>query len=164
MESLFPRHDGHDMTDSGMDMGSGSGDSHSSTMMAVFQTSMATSLYSSKWTPNSTGTYAATCIFLIFLAVLFRGLLAAKAWQENRWLEKELSRRYVVVNGKGPLAENLSRDSLAKNMTMVLSENGVEETVMVVGKRQTHARPWRLSVDPVRALIDTVIAGVGYLL
>jgi len=167
---LFPRHDGHDMgtgtSTSTMDMGDGSDSSssgaHSSTMMAVFQTSMATSLYSTSWTPNSTGTYAATCIFIIVLAAIFRGLLALKAWQENRWLDKELNRRYVVVNGKAPLAENLSRDSLAK--PMVLGANGVEENVMVVAKRTTHARPWRLSVDPVRAVIDTVIAGVGYLL
>ncbi|KAK4187288.1 Ctr copper transporter family-domain-containing protein [Podospora australis] len=145
----------------GMDGGM-SGGSHMS-MMSIFQTSMATSLYSEKWTPNSTGTYAATCIFLIVLATLFRGLLALKSWQENRWLERELNRRYVVVNGKAPLAENLSRDSLAKNV--VLSENGVEENVVVVQRpTTTHARPWRLTVDPVRAVIDTVIAGVGYLL
>ncbi|KAK1758468.1 protein P80 [Echria macrotheca] len=134
------------------------------TMMSVFQTSMATPLYSQAWTPTSTGSYAGTCIFLIVLAVIFRGLLAAKWWQENRWLDRELNRRFVVVNGKAPLAENLSRDSLAKHANMVLSENGIEENVVVVKKRTFGARPWRLSVDPVRAAIDTVIAGVGYLL
>ncbi|KAK4154830.1 protein P80 [Chaetomidium leptoderma] len=170
---LFPRHDGHGTTtgstmDPGMDMGSGSGSdtsgAHSSTMMAVFQTSMATSLYSANWTPNSTGTYAATCIFLIVFAALFRGLLALRSWQEHRWMDRELDRRFVVVDGKAPLAETLSRDSLAKNMTMALSANGVEENVLVVRRPTTHARPWRLSVDPVRAVIDTAIAGVGYLL
>lgn len=145
--------------------GGGGAAAHSSTMMAVFQTSMATSLYSASWTPASAGTYAATCIFLIVLAAAFRGLLALKSWQEQRWLDRELKRRYVVVNGKSPLAENLSRDSLAKNATMVLSENGVEESVVVVRRPSAaHARPWRWSVDPVRAVIDTVIAGVGYLL
>jgi hypothetical protein len=134
------------------------------TMMSVFQTSMATPLYSQAWTPTSTGSYAGTCIFLILLAVIFRGLLAAKWWQENRWLDRELNRRFVVVNGKAPLAENLSRDSLAKQANMVLSENGIEENVVVVKKRTFGARPWRLSVDPIRAAIDTVIAGVGYLL
>ncbi|KAK4043737.1 protein P80 [Parachaetomium inaequale] len=163
---LFARHDGMDMGDSSSsDTASSSG--HSSTMMAVFQNSMATSLYSSSWTPTSTGTYAATCLFLIALAAAFRGLLAAKSWQEHRWLDRELARRYVVVNGKAPLAEALSRDSLAKeaNATLTLGENGVEENVLVVRNRPTaHARPWRLSVDPVRAAIDTVVAGVGYLL
>ncbi|KAK0733635.1 Ctr copper transporter [Lasiosphaeria miniovina] len=131
-------------------------------MMAVFQTSQATPLYSTGWTPSSTGAYAGTCIFLIMLALAFRGLLAAKTWQESRWLDAELNRRYVVVNGKAPLAATLSRDSLAKNL--VLSENGVEESVVVVKKRASHLHPWRLSVDPVRAALDTTIAGVGYLL
>ena len=171
---LFPRHDGHGAADAStttttssmaMDMDSSSSTSHSSTMMSVFQTSISTSLYSSRWTPTTTGTYAATCIFLIILATIFRGLLALKSWQEQRWLDRELDRRYVVVNGKAPLAENLSRDSLAKNATMVLGANGVEENVVVV-RRPTagHARPWRLSVDPLRAAVDTVVAGVGYLL
>ncbi|AEO65127.1 uncharacterized protein THITE_2044103 [Thermothielavioides terrestris NRRL 8126] len=142
----------------------GSSSSGGMTMMGVFQSTTTSPLYSARWTPASTGAYAGTCIFLIALAVVFRGLLALKAWQEARWLDRELDRRYVVVNGKAPLAESLSRDSLAKSATAVLSENGVEENVLVVRRRTTRARPWRLTVDPVRALIDTLIAGVGYLL
>lgn len=177
---IYPRHDGHghgaepaaatDTTSSHSHAAPAGGSessssAHSSTMMAVFQTSMGTSLYSAGWTPTSAGTYAATCLFLIGLAAVFRGLLALKARQERRWLDAELKRRYVVVSGKGTLAETLSRDSLAKGATMVLSENGVEESVVVVARPTTgHARPWRLSVDPLRAAIDTVIAGVGYLL
>ncbi|KAK4102115.1 hypothetical protein N658DRAFT_351884 [Parathielavia hyrcaniae] len=162
---LYPRHDETD-AHAGMDMGDGSStSSHSMTMMAVFQTSMGTSLYSAAWTPSSTGTYAATCIFLVVLAALFRGMLALKARQEHRWLDRELDRRFVVVDGKAPLAQSLSRDSLAKNATVVLSENGAEENVLVVRRNTTaHSRPWRLSVDPVRAVIDTILAGVGYLL
>ncbi|KAK6865074.1 Ctr copper transporter [Apiospora arundinis] len=131
-------------------------------MMSVFQTSQKTPLYSMAWTPQSVGGYAATCIFLIVLGTMLRGLLALKSIQESRWLDQEFKRRYVAVQGKLPMAERVSADSLAKKMT--LSENGVEEGVMVVKKVQTHARPWRLSVDPLRAVIDTVIAGVGYLL
>lgn len=131
-------------------------------MVSVFQTSMATPLYSSAWTPASTGGYAATCIFLIILAMLLRGLLATKAWAESRWLDAELRRRYIVVAGRAPLAQRLSQEELTKRMT--LSENGVEEEVMVVKKKHTHVRPWRLTVDPLRALLDMVIAGVAYLL
>jgi hypothetical protein len=132
------------------------------TMMAVFQNSMATPLYSMNWMPATAGAYAGTCIFLIVLGAAMRGLLAAKAVQEARWIDQEWNRRYVTVAGKLPVAERVSTDSMAKRMT--LSENGVEENVMVVKKKTTSARPWRLSVDPVRAAIDTVIAGVGYLL
>ncbi|KAK4231058.1 Ctr copper transporter family-domain-containing protein [Podospora fimiseda] len=131
-------------------------------MMSVFQTSMATSLFSEKWTPTTAGAYAGTCIFLIVLAIIFRALLAAKAWQEQRWLDKELNRRFIVVNGKAPLAQNLSENSLAK--TAVLTENGLDENVMVVKRHTSFRRPWRLTVDPLRAVIDTVIAAVGYLL
>ncbi|KUI62574.1 hypothetical protein VP1G_09693 [Cytospora mali] len=167
---VLPRH-GITEAMADMDMGSGSGSSSStsdnssstmSTMMVSFQNSMSTTLYSERWTPSSAGAYAGTCIFLIALAAIFRGLFALRALQEGRWLDQELNRRYVVVNGKQSVRDDVSRDSLKQNM--FLSANGIEEEVMVVKKKHSHVRPWRLSVDPVRAVIDTVIAGVGYLL
>ncbi|KAI0125220.1 Ctr copper transporter [Xylariales sp. AK1849] len=147
---------------SGMDMSTDSSNTTTMMMMSVFQNSMSTPLYSVAWTPATAGAYAGTCIFLIVLGALLRGLLAAKAIQESRWLDQELNRRYVTVAGKLPVSEQVSQDSLSKKMT--LTENGIEENVMVVKKRQTYLRPFRLSVDPVRAVIDTIIAGVGYLL
>ncbi|KAI2617085.1 Ctr copper transporter [Hypoxylon sp. NC1633] len=154
---LAPRHD--ETMD--MDMGDMSM-SDSTVMHMVFQNSMTTSLYSDSWTPSNTGAYAGTIIFLIILGIVFRLLLAGKALAEDRWLDAEMKRRYVVVQGKLPVTEQISSDSLSKKMT--LTENGVEEDVMVVQKKKTHPRPWRMSVDPVRALLDTCIAGVGYLL
>lgn len=159
-----------DMDMAGMDMSHGGGSSSSSggssggmmMMMSIFQTSPNTPLYSMRWTPTTAGGYAATCIFLIVLATLLRVMLALKAVQESRWLDRELQRRYVAVKGSLPMAERVSNDSLAKQMT--LTANGVEEQVMVVKKTHTHLQPWRFSVDPLRAVIDTVIAGVGYLL
>lgn len=144
---------------SGMDTGSGN---TTMTMQSIFQNSIATPLYSKSWTPTSTGAYAGTCIFLIILAVLLRGLLAAKNYLEAKWLDRELKRRYVVVPGKLPLSQRASQDTLAKRVT--LTENGVEEDVFVVGTKKPTVRPWRLSVDPLRAFVDMVIAGVGYLL
>ncbi|KAI5464120.1 Ctr copper transporter [Mariannaea sp. PMI_226] len=139
-----------------MDMDSGAG------MDVVFQTVRATPLYSTAWTPSSEGTYAATCIFLVVLATIGRFLLAFKAVQEARWLDQEAKRRYVAVSGKAPLSERISTSSDASQMT--LSANGLEETVMVVQRKRSAVRPWRFSVDPVRAIIDTVLAGVAYLL
>ncbi|KAI5867787.1 Ctr copper transporter [Durotheca rogersii] len=161
---LGPRHESHEHLATsgdmdGMDMsGTGSSSMH---MMGVFQNSIATALFSEAWTPNSAGTYAGTIIFLIVLSVIFRLLLAGKGFAEQRWLDAEMKRRYVVVQGKLPVAEQVSTDSLAKKMT--LTENGVEEDVVVVQKRKTHPRPWRLSVDPLRAALDTCITGVSYL-
>lgn len=77
-------------------------------------------------------------------------------------MDAEFKRRYVTVAGKQPKSERISQDSDTKRM--VLSENGVEEDVMVVKKRGLDARPWRFSVDPIRAILDTCIAGTGYLL
>ncbi|KAI0003908.1 Ctr copper transporter family-domain-containing protein [Xylariaceae sp. FL0662B] len=161
---LSPRHgDAHmeDMDMGGMDM-SGSSSSSAMHMMATFQNEMATSLYSEAWTPGSAGAYAGVVVFLIVLGVVFRLLLAGKAFAEARWLDAEMRRRYVVVQGKLPVSEQVSRDSLSRKMT--LTENGVEEDVVVVQKTKERPRPFRLSVDPLRALLDTCIAGVGYLL
>lgn len=166
----FPRHEEvasaatATMDMSGMDMSSMTNSSSTTmmTMMVAFQNDFDTPLYSMAWTPNSIGTYAATCLFLIALAAIFRGLFALKAIQESRWLDQEMNRRFVVVNGQLPMHENLSQENLKQNM--VLSANGIEEQVMVVKKKTTEARPWRASVDPLRAVIDTIIAGVGYLL
>lgn len=133
-----------------------------SMMSMTFFTSTSTELYSAMWSPTSVGGYAGTCIFLIILATVFRGLLAVKAWKETAWLDAEFNRRYVTVAGKLPKAERIASDSDSKRM--ILTENGVEEDVMVVKKRSMGIRPWRITTDPVRAVMDTVIAGVGYLL
>lgn len=163
---LLARH-GDDM-DMDMDMNmsstssSGSMESMMATMMVTFQNDLETALYVESWTPNSVATYAATCIFLIVLAVVLRALFAVKSIQESKWLDQEMKRRYVVVNGRQTLQENLSAEDLKQQM--VLSANGVEEQVMVVQKNHQHARPWRISVDPIRAIVDTLIAAVGYFL
>lgn len=151
-----------DMTMSNSTSSSSDMSSMMATMMVAFQNDMETTLYSEAWTPNSMGTYAATCIFLIVLAVVLRALFAVKSFQEARWLDQEMKRRYVVVNGRQTMQENLSQEDLKQQM--VLSANGVEEQVMVVQKNHQHARPWRISVDPIRAVIDTLIAAVGYFL
>ncbi|KAI1493318.1 Ctr copper transporter family-domain-containing protein [Biscogniauxia mediterranea] len=158
---LSPRHEDESMD--GMDMGGSSGGSSMSmNMMAVFQNTMATPLYSEAWTPTTAGAYAGTVIFLIVLGVVMRVLLAGKAFAEARWLEAEMNRRYVVVQDKMPVAEQVMRDDSSKRA--ILTENGVEQNVMVVQKHTIHARPWRLSVDPLRALLDTLITAIGYLL
>jgi len=131
-------------------------------MSMAFFTSNLTPLYSDMWAPKNIGQYAGTCIFLIILATIFRGLLAVKAWQETAWLDAEFNRRYVTVAGKLPKSERISQDSDSKRM--ILTENGVEEEVMVVKKRSMGTRPWRITTDPLRACMDTVIVGVGYLL
>lgn len=105
-------------------------------MSMVFFTSTTTPNYSSTWIPINTGGYAGTCTFLIILATTFRGLLAVKARKERAWLDAEFNRRYISVASKLPEAEHISSDD---RKGMILTENRVEE-VMVVAKR---TRPHR---------------------
>lgn len=139
-----------------------SADMTMSMMSMTFFSAANTPLYSTMFAPTTIGAYAGTCIFLIILAVIFRGLLAVKAWREAAWMDAEMKRRYVTVAGKQPKSERVSQESDLKRM--VLSENGLEEDVMVVQKKGMDVRPWRFSVDPVRAVMDTIVVGVGYLL
>ena len=63
-----------------------------SSMPMVFFTSTTTPLFSSRWSPTSTGSYAGTCIFLIALAVVFRGLLAGKtSWSDDGMKKRSIN-------------------------------------------------------------------------
>ncbi|KAF2666186.1 hypothetical protein BT63DRAFT_427967 [Microthyrium microscopicum] len=131
-------------------------------MAMVFFNAHNTPLYSENWAPASTGAYAGTCIFLIILGITLRALLASKASIEAKWADQAWNRRYIVVHDNKPLSERIEKDPDAK--TGVLTANGVEEHVRMIGSGPHGVQPWRFSVDLPRAAIVTAIAGVGYLL
>jgi hypothetical protein len=133
-----------------------------SMMSMVFYTSQSTPLYSSAWAPSTTGQYAGTCIFLVIFAIIFRVLLALKARQEANWLDAELNRRYISVAGRLPPSERPPQGQERKKV--IVTEGGIEEEVLVVRRNSGAVHPWRITVDPLRAVTDTVIAGVAYLL
>lgn len=154
--------------DSSHSMGDSSSSSMSGMSMSmVFTTDHSTPLYSSAWTPSSTGAYAGTCIFLIVLAVISRMLLAYRGHLERKWHDNAVKRRYVVVAGESAAERQLSNGS-EKSEDAVLTTRGMDESVRVVQQgrkgRVLEATPWRLSTDLPRACIFTVQAGVGYLL
>jgi hypothetical protein len=70
----------------------------------------------------------------------------------------------MVRVGRRKKAEDNVEESAVK--TKLLSANGPEENVVVVQRTGNKKRPapWRLSVDLPRALLDTLLAFVGYLL
>ncbi|POS82840.1 hypothetical protein EPUL_006448 [Erysiphe pulchra] len=105
-----------------------------SSMSMVFFNSMKTTLYTSMWTPNSTSSYAATCFFLIFLASSHRFLFASKSRLEMYW--------------------NSNHGS----------EMDYEEDSITMKKRKMTTPPWRLTVDPLRAILDTMIVAIGFFL
>jgi copper transporter 1 len=105
-----------------------------SDMMMVFFTSTHTPLYSQAWTPTGAGTYAGTCVFIVVLSFIFRGLLALRFWFSELW--------------------NRSRSNEFWNKTSNLELGTVNQA----------REPWRVNKALVRAILDTVLAGVSYLL
>ncbi|EXL39233.1 hypothetical protein FOCG_18159 [Fusarium oxysporum f. sp. radicis-lycopersici 26381] len=126
----------------------------------MFSTGAGTPLYSSVWSPISNDDYAGTCVFLIVLGALARCLVAVKAVLERHWTDAELNSRYIVVktNPENDISSN------SQSNKGVLSENGIEKDVIVVRRHMKGARPWRITIDGPRAAIDTLIAGVLYLI
>jgi hypothetical protein len=116
-------------------------------MMMVFNTAITTPLYSLSWTPSTTAQYAGTCIFLIVLAVIFRGLLAFKSVLERKWLVAELNRLYVSEGGR-----------------MRITSKKDDDEKINFNPAGPCLRPWRFSTDGPRAMLDTVVVGVAYLL
>lgn len=148
---------------SGMGSSGSSSSSSSMTMSMVFTNTHDTPLFSSAWTPSSSGTYAGTCIFLIVLAIIDRCLLAFKATLERHWLAAHLNRRYVAIAGKSTEAGRIDADPDAKVASLVTAQ-GVEESVKIVRSISSAPIPWRFSVDLPRAGLVLCIAGVSYLL
>ncbi|RKF80400.1 Ctr type low affinity copper transporter [Golovinomyces cichoracearum] len=155
-----PTFQSNDVHPNTMDMGTSLGTSM--TMGMTFFNGITTKLYISIWAPKSIGAYIATCLFLIALSSMSRFLLAAKLWLETTWTNAELNRRYVTAAGKVPISEQISINPEARQM--VLSGNGKEEDSIVVQNKAFHVRPWRITVDPIRALMDTLIMAVGMLI
>lgn len=127
-----------------------------SSMQIIFFTSTSTPLYSTSWTPSTTGQYAGTCIFVIILAVIFRTLFALRAIQERKWQRIESKRRYVIAG----VEEKEREMSLSEEE----SKRNDEGDIKVFKRKSSAVRPWRITQDLPRACLDVVIAGVGYLL
>ena len=137
----------------------------------VFTSDHSTSLYSRAWTPSSTGTYAATCIFLIALAIISRLLYAYRHLLETRWHERALNSRYIVALGSQMRAAGEAREKrLDSSSDGEEDVNGVRDAnasipvAPAMRPRGAVRNPWRFSTDLPRACIFTVQAGVGYLL
>lgn len=103
-------------------------------MPMVFTTDHSTPLYSSAWTPNGTGSYAGTCIFLIVLAVISRVLQAYRHVLETKWHDKAIKRRYVVIAGETAeqREKQLGFGEAEKGEEAVLTARGLEERVRVL--------------------------------
>ncbi|OQN96856.1 hypothetical protein B0A48_17410 [Cryoendolithus antarcticus] len=105
-----------------------------SDMTMTFFSSNTTPLYSMTWTPANMGQYAGTCLFLIAFALVFRVLIALRCNFTPLWVQWT---RHETPMGAYRVDENLLK-----------------------GAR----RPWRVNEAAARATLDTMLAGVSYLL
>ncbi|KAF9884476.1 hypothetical protein FE257_001737 [Aspergillus nanangensis] len=153
----------HSSMDMDMSSSSSSSSDSSMSMTMIFFNAHNTPLYSTQWTPSSTGSYAGTCIFLIILSIIGRLLVAFKALMERHWLATHLNRRYVAIAGKSTEAGRIDGDPDAKTASLVTAQ-GVEESVKVVRSTSHQPLPFRFSVDLPRAFLFLCITGVSYLL
>jgi hypothetical protein len=80
---------------------------------------------------------------------------------KQRWIYAEHNRRYIVIR-KPNTKERISGDSASK--IAILTENGVEENVLVVCKHIKRTIPRNITINGPRAVINTAIAGILYLL
>lgn len=157
-----------------MDMSGHSSHSDSSSsgsgmaMTMVFTNSHTAPLYSTQWTPSSTGGYAGTCIFLIILAIISRTIHAYRHVLEMKWHDQATKRRYIVLAGETPedREKQLTEGNGQGNEEATLTLRGVNKRVRVLrtSRRGVETQPWRFSVDLPRAAVFTVQAGVLYLL
>ena len=124
-----------------------------SSMEMVFFTSSLTPLFSMTWTPSGDGNYAGTCVFLIVLALIYRGLYAVKSSAERSW-EKRTRQSRFGRTGNEPTSGLPAEKDVARE----------QYAFQPLERPRNVGYPWRISVDVPRALLVTVMAGVGYLL
>lgn len=144
--------------DSMSGMSSDSSSSSSSGMSMAFTDGKGTPLYSNGWVPTSTGAYAGTCIFLVILAIISRCLVAWRQNLEQRWHQRQMTRRFIVV------ADSSGQERFRDRANGGKESDSEESRAASTQSAALNSAPWRLSTDLPRSLIFTVQAGVGYLM
>ena len=107
-----------------------------SDMMMVFFTATNTPLYSTAWAPSSTGQYAGTCIFLVLLSATFRGIVALRCNFGALWTRQSRQAAKQALRHEGEHSD----------------------------LRTQQRRSWTINEAACSAVLDTVLAGVSYLL
>lgn len=122
-----------------------------SPMSMTFFFSSSTSLFSKAWTPATSAQYSGTCIFLVVLAVLMRGMLALKPI-----LEKSMWN--PLVDGEGVLVPGGDGGYQKEDMAPRQPTNRIYD---IVRRRWSI---WRFRTSLERSIFELLLATVGYLL
>ncbi|ODQ64924.1 hypothetical protein NADFUDRAFT_83068 [Nadsonia fulvescens var. elongata DSM 6958] len=161
---------------SSMDMDTSTTTSTSSTSMymtMVFHASINDPVLTTQFTPSTAGQYAGALIFVIVLAIIFRGLFVVSSRLKSYYLRLETTRKVVVANMDYDNGSHSNEEEGSDSSDLEVEDNEGEEEKIVSASdiatvKQSYvrvgARPWRLSVDLPLALVQVSIAGVGYLL
>ncbi|KAH6646583.1 Ctr copper transporter family-domain-containing protein [Truncatella angustata] len=130
-------------------------------MAMTFFSSQNTSLFSQAWTPSTTASYIATCIFLLLLGAVMRGMLAIKPVIENA-IWKLQSKKHEML---------LSEEDCSEGIDYMKHHGHIRDGDVAIGglygilqgmvKRW---RPWRFKPSVSRALYETLLSITGYLL
>jgi hypothetical protein len=107
-------------------------------MAMVFFNSANTPLYTQSWTPRTAGQYAGTCIFLVILPIICRALLVLRC-RFPALMERAHARKHANIFSQPP---------------------DIDECKQL----QIPQRPWSINESLLRGVLDTILAGVGYLL
>ncbi|OTA83881.1 hypothetical protein M434DRAFT_83606 [Hypoxylon sp. CO27-5] len=113
----------------------------------VFFQSVTTPLYSTAWTPQGEGSYAGTCIFLIALALIHRILIALRS---------------IVFDSNQ--AHHRHRKVVSSDSDDYPGSRSELESIGNQFRSQWNSHPFRVATETVRALLEVVIGGIGYLL
>lgn len=127
-----------------------------SSMPTTFFTSTSTALYVASWVPKTASQYALTCLFLVFLCIAFRALLATRCNLANI-LAHIQARKDDAPEQASCCGEESGLD---KPLRGILAPDGPTREHDEDGPRR-YSRVYEVLL---RALLDTVLAFVSYLL
>lgn len=120
----------------------------------TFHASINDPLFSTSWTPSTTGQYAGTIIFILALGFTYRFIAAYQSVLEHRWGQDEKARKSLITGSTG------SQDSGIDSPKAQQAQARQSE----VQAGLWGGKSWRWSVDGPRSGLAVVSAGVGYLL
>ncbi|KAI0161867.1 Ctr copper transporter family-domain-containing protein [Hypoxylon sp. FL1284] len=119
-------------------------------MVMTFFVSSSTSLFSKAWTPTTTAAYAGTCVFLICLSTIMRGMLVLKPiLEKSMWNTGVDSERLLVPDDEACCQKETLPHQSAKK---------VYDTI------RRRCAVWRFRTSLSRAAFELLLATIGYLL
>ncbi|KAK6082591.1 low affinity copper transporter [Seiridium cupressi] len=132
-------------------------------MVMTFFSSAHTSLFSKSWTPTTVAAYAATCIFLLVLAVIMRAMLALKPVLESAMWKPDVNPDpHELLLSEEDCNEELDR---IKEQHLVRGqEEGASGLQRVLSEVKSRGRGWRFMSSSSRAVFEVLLAVIGYLL